>query len=59
MVYTLGTRFAVDLGKKRLMRAYFATLGQDMDKNLLKEFTEQDLAEEDRRKPEEDEADDE
>ena len=59
MVYTLGTRFAVDLGKKRLMRAYFATLGQDMDKNLLKEFREQDLAEEDRRKPEEDEADDE
>ena len=30
-----------------------------MDKNLLKEFREQDLAEEDRRKPEEDEADDE
>lgn len=59
VVYTLGTRFAVDLGKKRLMRAYFATLGQDMDKNLLKEFREQDLAEEDRRKPEEDEADDE
>ena len=31
VVYTLGTRFAVDLGRKRLMRAYFATLGQDMD----------------------------
>ena len=59
VVYTLGTRFAVDLGRKRLMRAYFATLGQDMDQNLLKEFREEEEAEEKRRRPAEDEADDE
>lgn len=41
------------------MRAYFATLGQDMDKNLSKEFKEDEEAEERRRAPADDEADDE
>lgn len=44
-IFSIGTRFAVDLGKRRLMRAYFATIGQDMDPALLKEFLEEEQAE--------------
>ena len=46
VVYTLDTRFAVDVGKRRLMRAYFATLGQDMDIGLLQEFKDEEAADE-------------
>jgi hypothetical protein len=49
-IFSIGTRFAVDLGKRRLMRAYFATIGQDMDPALLKEFLEEEQAEEKARK---------
>ena len=52
-VFSIGTRFAVDLGKRRLMRAYFATIGQDMDPALLKEFVEDEQAEEKARKDDE------
>ena len=55
VVYTLGTRFAVDLGKRRLMRAYFMTLGQDMDISLLKEIKEEEEAEEILRKVDDEE----
>lgn len=53
VLYTLGPRFAVDLGKRRLMRAYFTTLDQDMDNNLLKEFKEEEEKEEKMRKVDE------
>lgn len=55
-IFSIGTRFAVDLGKRRLMRAYFATIGQDMDPALMKEFLEEELAEEKARKDEDGEA---
>jgi hypothetical protein len=51
VVYSLGVRFAVDLGKRRLIRAHYATNGQDMDKSVLKDIVEEEEAEELRRKP--------
>ena len=51
VVYSLGVRFAVDLGKRRLIRAHYATNGQDMDKSVLKDIVEEEEAEELKRKP--------
>ena len=51
VVFSLGVRFAIDLGKRRLIRAHYATNGQDMDKAVLTDIIEEEQAEELKRKP--------
>jgi hypothetical protein len=42
-------RYHIDIGQRSLMRGHFATMDQGMDPALLKEFIEQEEAEEGRR----------
>ena len=52
--YGLGPRFALDLGKRRLIRAYFTTMGQSMDQVILNQLIEEDAKAEAEQEDEED-----
>jgi len=42
VLYSLGSRFFVELGKEALVESYYAALGQEVDAAVLKEVADED-----------------